>query len=97
TENVADLTRFIYFQEKVTALSQPGTTEHIHNLNNLANVLSLRYLRKKDLADMNLAIQLLEQALEGIELDAAERPQIMTNLGKAFKKRYEHTEDLEDL
>jgi hypothetical protein len=65
-------------------------------LGNLDNGLRMRYTLTEDIADLERAIQLLEQALQQPPPDFPDRSDVVKSLGSALLTRYEIIGNPED-
>jgi CHAT domain-containing protein len=65
--------------------------------NNAGGVFLRRYWRNGDIQDLNLALNLWQQAVAATPPDSPDRPSRLNNLGNGLRDRYARTGRMEDL
>jgi tetratricopeptide (TPR) repeat protein len=96
TGNDADHKRTLQLLEQALAVAKPGSFYQMQCLFNLGGRLSGEYSQSQDIAVLNRAIDLLEQAL-ALKPKEHVRPSYQKVLADALQKRFERTEDMADL
>jgi hypothetical protein len=98
TEDEDDLRQVIRLQERALSLCKAGSFYQMQCLYNLgATLLHMRYTLTHDLADVNCAAKLLEQAVALLPADFHLRSVYIGTLAEALQARFELTENLADL
>jgi len=96
TGSEADHKRGLQLLEQALAAAKPGSFYQMQCLFNLGGRLSAEYHQSEDIATLNRAIDLLEQAI-ALKPKEQIRPSYQRVLADALQMRFERTENMADL
>ncbi|HLZ55700.1 MAG TPA: hypothetical protein VKR06_02035 [Ktedonosporobacter sp.] len=97
TNNEDDLTQAVQQQEHALSLCKPGSPDQMQCSNNMGNALKMLYEKTHDLAYLDRAIGLIEQAIKLAPARHSILSAYRLTLADALEERFARTENFADL